>query len=348
MRAESMAGAALQSPVKFSKELLVLQAVILMALMVAQIATPFLVSSAQEPASEHIEITSIEITIRSTGVVEAVMEVTAGPGIVEIPLPTKPIAATVLVETSTGATIPPIIEDGKLIIPLDSADNVIVSFLVDTVESNGVISFPVTPPAEVKLVVFSGVVLLGLPTGIQSYENLGDRLIIVFTGESQISFIPAAYTPPGGGEATTATPPTETPSTGADADGGGDGSPFSLSIEAGTALLVLAIAVGVIIALLYFKQSRRRGEEQGGYRQESNMPIDIVDLDSTDKMILDVLRDMGGEASQPELLRETGLPKSTLWRRLKKLESMGYLEIERKGKTNLVRLKKYYSKGQDS
>ncbi|BAN90539.1 helix-turn-helix transcriptional regulator [Aeropyrum camini] len=297
------------------------RAAVLLILVLAGI----LIASHTALAQEEAGITDVEVTIRSDGVAEARVWAEAGPGLASIQLPTPPILATILVTTADGGSIPPIVEGNTLIVPLEEKTLLEITYLVDTRASDGVFSFDVTPPGvPVTLVVEQGIILLGLPSGITSYDKKDSTLEIVFSEPSTISFVPAEY------------------ATNTAAVGGGAGTnntPTEAEAREGWGLLpvIVAIILGVILlaggAAFYVY---RRGS--GG----NNVEAVVTTLDSTDKLILDTLKSSGGTSEQPALLRATGLPKSTLWRRLKRLESLGYVRIIRKGKTNVVELVKHY------
>jgi uncharacterized membrane protein len=115
------------------------------------------------------------------------------------------------------------------------------------------------------------------------------------------------------------------------------------AVEMALAAGAVAVALGGAAALILL---RRRG--RGG--RPSHVEAELVSpesLDSTDRQILEALKRRGGEALQSELQRELDLPKSTLWRRLRRLESMGYIEVVREGKTNRVRLLRDPEKGSE-
>ena len=87
-------------------------------------------------------------------------------------------------------------------------------------------------------------------------------------------------------------------------------------------LIVIPICV-VIVVILVFVFLRRGSRELG----------------HLDEAILKVLREKGGKMLQSELVSELGVPKTTLWRHVKKLEALGYVEVERIGRVNVVKLK---------
>ncbi|MEM0340632.1 MAG: winged helix-turn-helix transcriptional regulator [Acidilobaceae archaeon] len=63
-----------------------------------------------------------------------------------------------------------------------------------------------------------------------------------------------------------------------------------------------------------------------------------LELDDRDKAIIETLREQG-EATVAELQQKTGIPKTPLYRRLKKLEEMGLIEPRETGGARKYRLK---------
>lgn len=97
-------------------------------------------------------------------------------------------------------------------------------------------------------------------------------------------------------------------------------------------LIPIAIASGLLVIFFLYLLRRRRN------------PVEVEvlegELDDRDMMILDVLK--GGMKSAQEIMDETGIPKSPLYRRLKKLEDLGYIASIRKSGV------KYYYLRRDS
>ena len=90
-------------------------------------------------------------------------------------------------------------------------------------------------------------------------------------------------------------------------------------------VLVVAAGAGVATILYYI------------YRKNSGNPV-YSDLDDRDKKILDAIRKNGGVATAPEIMAETGIPKTPLYRRLQKLVKYGLIE-ELPGKKKRYRIK---------
>ncbi len=94
---------------------------------------------------------------------------------------------------------------------------------------------------------------------------------------------------------------------------------------------VIAIVVGAVLAALVVLL-RKRGGRPGSVATEA--------LSDLDKAILTKLAEKGGSALQSELQKELGTPKTTLWRHIKKLEKLGYVEIVKEGTFNRIILKR--------
>ncbi|MCX8196096.1 MAG: winged helix-turn-helix domain-containing protein [Acidilobaceae archaeon] len=133
---------------------------------------------------------------------------------------------------------------------------------------------------------------------------VGDRLLLKFPAGRPIT-VEYVVPPP--------SPPSLPPS-----------SPFPqfppLSLAAAGALALAAVA-----AYVFYR--RRAGRAQGAAVPE--------ELDSRDRAILEAVEK--GELSAQEIMRETGIPKTPLYRRLEKLEKMGLVERVQKGGVTLYR-----------
>jgi len=91
------------------------------------------------------------------------------------------------------------------------------------------------------------------------------------------------------------------------------------------ALAAAAASAAAVVALVVV--ARRRGAEEA-----------LAELSEEDVRILDALRRLGGGALQSELQKAVGMPLTTLWRRVKRLERLGYVVVEKKAGRNYVRL----------
>ena len=99
---------------------------------------------------------------------------------------------------------------------------------------------------------------------------------------------------------------------------------------------ILVVIAVISIGLGYFITIRKTSRGSTGGTE-----VAATELDDTDRLILGAIDEHGGSMLQSELLRETGLPKTTLWRHVRKLERLGYIKIVREGRANrLILLRK--------
>lgn len=249
------------------------------------------------------------IEITSDGLVVVSFNMSVGPGLNPARLPVEPVEATIEAVVN-GVSVPPLYVNGTLYIPSESEGSAFVTYTGKVSVEGGVVSFNVSSEGLVELLVPPNVVLLSLPQSISSYEVAGNgTLIIAFNGPATVEFTLR-----------------ELAGAPAAAAGQQESPPRAPAARAPIVLAALA-AIAALAALLYLKRSR--AQSSGGQARP---------LTEVDRLILEALEEAGGEALQSELQRATGLPKTTLWRRLRRLEGEGYVEVRREGKVNRVRL----------
>jgi uncharacterized membrane protein len=111
------------------------------------------------------------------------------------------------------------------------------------------------------------------------------------------------------------------------------------------ALLLLLAQVAALAVAAYAGRARLKrliAEAQNGAVPD---PKDAAadDLHEVDKAILKLLAERQGVVYQSEIIKELGLPKSTVHKSLRRLSEAGYVEIQKRGRFNLVVLKKVTS-----
>jgi len=119
---------------------------------------------------------------------------------------------------------------------------------------------------------------------------------------------------------TDVTTPTPTPSI------TGDAIPWHV------VLAIVIAAIGLVTLLL-----RRFAKHGSGHSSEGSSAEHLNDLD---RAILNKLAEKGGSALQSELQKELGVPKTTLWRHIRKLERLGFVDVVKEGTFNRVILKR--------
>jgi len=91
-------------------------------------------------------------------------------------------------------------------------------------------------------------------------------------------------------------------------------------------IYALAAAVALVAAAVVFAL-RRRGAA-----------MELVELSEEDTAILNALRSLGGGAFQSELQKVLSMPPTTLWRRVKRLEQLGYVKVEKRAGRNYIKI----------
>jgi uncharacterized membrane protein len=102
-------------------------------------------------------------------------------------------------------------------------------------------------------------------------------------------------------------------------------------------LLGFAIIVFIILgALVIISKKRVRVPDEP---EETTGPLPEADLISLEERIIQLLKTTGGEQYQSEIVKNLGLPKSTVSATLNDLHQRGIIQKIKKGRENLIRLK---------
>jgi uncharacterized membrane protein len=102
-------------------------------------------------------------------------------------------------------------------------------------------------------------------------------------------------------------------------------------------LLVQLVALALAAYAGRVKLRRLLTEAQRDAAQRPEEAAD--DLHDVDKAILKLLAERQGVLYQSEITKELGLPKSTVHKSLRRLSEAGYVEIQKRGRFNVVILK---------
>ncbi len=100
-----------------------------------------------------------------------------------------------------------------------------------------------------------------------------------------------------------------------------------------TLLLIAGALIGLPVAGVLLLRYRRVRSSS------SEVTVAEEGLDERDKLILETLKNMG-EATASALQKTTGIPKTPLYRKLEKLERIGFVESEWRGGVKVYRVKK--------
>lgn len=270
------------------------------------------------------EIEYYKFKINDEGVVIAVISVDGKKGLNTIEIPSSIIPSTVRIYID-DLIIPSIIVENKIHFYLDKSSIVTITYLVNITISNGIGSFKIEIPKNQKgtIVISSNVILLSLPENILDTRIDENRnLIIVFSGVYRVR-----YTLRG------ELPPIEI-----------DRKDISIVDKAiglfysNLNIIIPIILLSIISSIYLYKKYRRRKVIDKMFKDFEKS------LDETDILILNTLRQHNGVMFQGDLLKITGIPKTTLWRHINRLEKNGYINIKYVGKKRMVFLRKEFKK----
>ncbi len=247
------------------------------------------------------------IYIESDGVPRIVLNGTVERSLEKIPLPAKPLPASVALYVD-GELIAPIVVNNSVVISSSPGSEFSITYIPETNIQDGIIMFTYFSDFESYIYIDKNIVLLSLPTNILDSSYVDNTLVIKFKGGYDIQYAVK--------EGVT-TPPPEV-----------EGTNFMDLLP----ILVIVLGGAGVASLILLRRRKSNTEE-------------IIEefIDETDRAILDVLKEKGGELYQSEIMRILGIPKTTLWRHLRRLEVLGYVEIKKEYKRNRVILKRYYS-----
>ncbi len=219
------------------------------------------------------------------------------------------------------------------------------------VEDNGTIIFTFTQPSAIQFTLSQAVVppqqANGTDTGVVE-ENATQAQPV--QGGEQANETQPVEQPTGGDtqqepqeapqepqEANVAQPEAQ-PEAPQGADQGGQEGPPVAYIIAGLVALAALISTA-----LYFMRRKSQGRNPWAQTLHEEGPeSEMVQpgLNEVDNQIIEALRNFGGELYQSDLQRLLGIPKTTLWRHIRKLAEMGIVEVVKEGRANKVRLLK--------
>lgn len=102
--------------------------------------------------------------------------------------------------------------------------------------------------------------------------------------------------------------------------------------------IILALQIAAMAFAVYTGRARlKRLMNEAQNHQDEVLPDD--DLPEIDRSILKLLEQRHA-MYQSEIMKELGLPKSTVHKALRRLSEAGYVEVQKRGRFNLVILKR--------
>ena len=191
-------------------------------------------------------------------------------------------------------------------------------------------SFEINSPIEFNVVMPENSVIVGMSTFPIDMNVDSDRTkILLPSGPPEITYFLAIA------ESSQVLPPEETPVT-------ADNDNSMMYVAGGVAVAIAAIAA--IAIKMKNKPKQVVSASQTTVVAESNEPFNIEkvlempDLREDDKDIIKFIHENGGSALESDLRKKFLLPRTTMWRAVKRLERHELIEITKKDQQNLIKL----------
>ena len=191
-------------------------------------------------------------------------------------------------------------------------------------------SFEIDSPVEFNVVMPENSVIVGMSTFPIDMNVDSDRTkILLPSGPAEITYFLAVA------ESSQVLPPEETPVT-------ADNDNSMMYVAGGVAVAIAAIAA--IAIKMKNKPKQIVSVPQTTVVAERNEPFNIEkvlempDLREDDKDIIKFIHENGGSALESDLRKKFLLPRTTMWRAVKRLERHELIEITKKDQQNLIKL----------
>jgi len=189
-------------------------------------------------------------------------------------------------------------------------------------------SFEIDSPVEFNIVMPQNSVIVGMSTFPIDMNVDSDRTkILLPSGVAEITYFLAVA------ESSQVLPTEETPASEGD---------NSMMFIAGGA--IVAIAIIAAIAVKMKNKSKQMVSTSHTTVLEKSEPFNIErvlempDLREDDKEIIKFIHENGGSALESDLRKKFLLPRTTMWRAVKRLERYELIEITKKDQQNLIKL----------
>lgn len=117
--------------------------------------------------------------------------------------------------------------------------------------------------------------------------------------------------------------------------------PFNNNLIGTVAAIAGIGGVGAAVMLIIKRRGSGKKTTEQTFDEEKVEYEEITqEMREDDKQLVSFLEQNGGQAFEKELRKKFLLPRTTMWRAVKRLERQGIIEIEKKDFQNLVKLKK--------
>ena len=237
-----------------------------------------------------------------------------------------------VVEDENGFPLTTQSENNILQVETLGSSNILINYdTYSLISKDGKIwSFEIDSPVEFNVIMPQNSVIVGMSTFPIDMDVTSDRTqILLPSGIAEITYFLAVA------ESSQVLSPEETSVTKDD---------NSMMYVAGGAAVAIAAIVAITIKIRNNPKSLVSSTTQTTVVLEKNEPFNIEkvlampDLREDDKEIIKFIHENGGSALESDLRKKFLLPRTTMWRAVKRLERYELIEITKKDQQNLIKL----------
>ncbi len=256
------------------------------------------------------------ILLFANGTAVLLFNQTLAGSVYDLALPAPPLSAPLVL--NNGTPVPAVLNGSVLEVPVLGTALITVEYVPKVEAAGGILSFNVSD--GLYLIWAQGGVLLLPALKVLNYTRAGGALLLVAQGPGTV-----AYTLQGTAVATSATQTytsqTPTPPPGLQTSASQRTSASGSPSAAWPLWLAVAAAVAVVaaVAALLLRPGRRGPPG----------------LNDTDRLVLSFVERSGG-AYESDIARSLGLPRTTVFKSVRRLEQAGLVSVEKRDGRNFV------------
>ena len=244
------------------------------------------------------------LTIFSNGTPMMSLNTTLTGGFVNLTLPAMPQSYILLY--INGTPKPYIPYSTYIIIPVFGTANVTIMYIPKVYVVDSFIGINITTDDVVKVIIPNDALIYNITLSIMNMSMVNKELVLLTRGPGAILY-------------TVMTKPATSAVT---------GKPSPPSPYQGLSLAMVIILITAVVLSIMVLLFRRRGGHGG-----SGITYGLSDYELS---IIRYIESRGGSAFEGDISRDLGIPRTTVWRIVRRLESLGIVEVRKVEGKNLV------------
>jgi len=249
------------------------------------------------------------LTIFSNGTPMMSLSTTLTGGFVNLTLPAMPQSYVSLYVN--GTPMPYILNDSCITIPVLGTANVTITYIPKVFTIDGFVGVNIITNDTIEVVVPNDALIYNITLSIINMSVVNGELVVLTRGPGSILY--------------TIVPKPTTSATKPSRPSSYQGLPL-------TALTIVVIVIVAVVSSIAMLIVRRRGWH-GGLGT-------TYGLSDYELSVIRYIESRGGSAFEGDISRDLGIPRTTVWRIVRRLEGLGVVEVRKVEGKNLVIIKR--------